>query len=559
MSNVGVVAAMLALAAGGLPLHAQTRVELRYPESAAAGPIEGRAFLIVSRERPTVDLLRISYGAGRHPLFGVDVHDLAPGEPVVIDAETPGYPLARFGELPPDDYYVQGLLVPYTRLERADGHVVAFPLDRGEGQRWKIQPGSLHSAVQRMRIDAAGGGTIRIELGEREPELAPIADTRYVRHERIRSELLSRFWGRDMHVGAYVLLPAGFDEQDTVRYPVAYFITNFQRDFENYIGFREQRNPRATGWERIFDDEAHAFYREWTSGTLPPMLVIVIQSSTPFYRGSFGINSENAGPYGDALIHELLPYLEQRYRAIGEGWARTLYGTGTGAWHALAWQILQPRMFNGVWSFGPDPIDFRAFNLVNIYEDANAFHADHPYRTEPVRPYERETNGDTHRTVRQQSRLEAVFGSRGRNAEDLNASSAAFGPVAADGYPRMLWDPISGVIDREVAEHWRRYDLRYLLERDWGVNGTDLVGKIHIRVRDPDPYFREVGVRLMESFLESTTAPYYAGSIEYVDRAGGESDVPERLGRLRATRTALTETIARLRATAPSSFRLAGW
>ena len=104
------------------------------------------------------------------------------------------------------------------------------------------------------------------------------------------------------------------------------------------------------------------------------MLIVLIQHPTPFYDDSYAVNSANNGPYGDALTQELIPRVEKQFRAIGQPWARTIYGGSTGGWESLAWQVFYPDLFNGTWTFCPDPVDFHYFQLIDIYDDDNAFH-----------------------------------------------------------------------------------------------------------------------------------------------------------------------------------------
>ncbi len=98
------------------------------------------------------------------------------------------------------------------------------------------------------------------------------------------------------------------------------------------------------------------------------MIIIEIQHANPYYDDSYAVNSANLGPYGDAITYELIPYLEKKYRCLGAGWARFLYGGSTGGWEALAVQVFYPDEYNGCWAACPDPIDFRAYTVVNIYQ-----------------------------------------------------------------------------------------------------------------------------------------------------------------------------------------------
>jgi hypothetical protein len=229
-----------------------------------------------------------------------------------------------------------------------------------------------------------------------------------------------------------------------------------------------------------------------------------------------------------------LPRVEEQFRGIGEPWARTLSGGSTGGWESLAWQVFYPDLFNGTWTFCPDPVDFRYFQLVNIYEDANAFYPGDgasPWKHTPVRPWMRGTDDQVVMDQRDASHLEAVLGSRGRSGDQMDIFMSVYGPVGDDGYPRLLYDKWTGVIDHEVAEYWREnYDLRYILERDWETLGPKLVGKLHIYAGDMDTYFLEEAARLLEQFLESTSDPYYDGWFDWGERAphcySGEAEFP---------------------------------
>ena len=386
---------------------------------------------------------------------------------------------------------------------------------------------------------------IELTLDQVITEIEPPRDTEWIKHVRIRSDLLSEFWGRDMYLGAHVLLPAGFDEHPEARYPIAIFHGHFPYDFG---GWRtEPPDPDLEceysarfDWEcynRTQQELAYQLYQDWTSPGFPRMLVIEVQHPTPYYDDSYAVNSENNGPYGDAITYELIPYIEEQFRGIGEGWARFTYGGSTGGWEALAVQVLYPDEYNGAYGACPDPIDFRAYELINIYEDENAYTIDRDWGT-TYRPAHRDWLGHVTYTVQQENHREAVLGSRGRSGGQWDIWQAVYSPVADDGYPQPIFDKITGVIDPDVAEYWREnYDLRYILERDWETLGPRLRGKLHIYVGDMDNYYLNNAVYLMEDFLENTTDPYYAGEIDYGDRFehcwNGDHDVSNAISRLR--------------------------
>jgi hypothetical protein len=459
--------------------------------------------------------------------------------------------------MPAGDYYVQAVLNVYTTFRRADGHTVEAHMDQWEGQQWNRSPGNLLSDVERVHIDPASGETLRITLSRKIPPIPAPEDTKYVKHIKFRSEILSEWWGHDMDLGAIVVLPEGFDEHPDARYPVAYLHGHFPRTF----GFRETPpDPELTGRARERADAQYRFFQDWQSGALGRFLIVLMQHPTPYYDDSYAVNSENNGPYGDALTQELIPRVERQFRAIGEPWARTLYGGSTGGWESLAWQIFYPDMFNGVWTFCPDPVDFRYFQLINIYEDENAFYPNADWKRTPLRPLMRGVDDQVYMTMMDLSHQEAVLGSRGRSGGQLDIFMAVFGPVGEDGYPWLLYDKWTGEIDKGVVDHWREnYDLRHILERDWETLGPKLVGKLHIYMGDMDTYFLEEATRLLEQFLEGTTDPYYGGSFDWGERQPHcYSGTPEFPGQT-AYQRVLPLMLDRILTTAPRGADVRSW
>jgi hypothetical protein len=71
------------------------------------------------------------------------------------------------------------------------------------------------------------------------------------------------------------------------------------------------------------DAQAYQFFQDWTSGRLPRML-LVTRHATPYSDDSYGVNTVNAGPYGDAVTKELYPEIERQFRGIGEAWSRVV-------------------------------------------------------------------------------------------------------------------------------------------------------------------------------------------------------------------------------------------
>ncbi len=503
--------------------------------------------------------------------FGLDVEAWPAGAPAVFDGTIFGFPRESLDELPAGPYRVQAVLNRYERFDLSTGHSVLLPPDRGEGQQWNRKPGNLYSEPTVVRIDPGSRQRVELVLDREIAPIEPPSDSRYVRHVRIRSELLSEFWGRDMYLGAHVLVPEGFDEHPEAQYPLMVFHGHFPDDFG---GFRTRPPDEDLACEyserfgvdcynRIVQQEAYDFYRTWISEDFPRFLVIEIQHPTPYYDDSYAVNSASQGPWGDAIMRELVPYVEEKFRGIGEGWARFTYGGSTGGWEAAAAQIFYPDDFNGAFIACPDPVDFRSYELVNIYEHDNAYFDEGPFG-QVARPAHRDWLGRVAYTVRDENHRELVLGTRGRSGGQWDIWEATYSPIGPDGYPARIWNKRTGLIDREVAKYWREnYDLRHILERDWPTLGPKLVGKLHVFVGDMDNYYLNNAVYWLDTFLESTTDPYYDGVVDYGDRAehcwNGDHANPNAISRLRYNTMYLNRILERIRETAPPGADLSSW
>lgn len=498
----------------GKPAAARLRFEITFPESATDGkPLDGHILLGVSTDKSSEPRFQLhEEEATSAQFFGLDVDGWKPGTTAIIDSTTLGYPLESLEQLPPGDYYVQAVLNIYETFHRADGHTVKLPPDMGEGQQWFAKPGNLLNKPRLIHIDTQANNTIRISLTEKIPPIEPAKDTKYIKHMRMQSKLLTTFWGRPMYLSATVLLPEGFEEHPTAHYPLLVHQGHFEHDWE----FFQHNIPQsATGEELQFFQYANRFYDDWISGRLPRLLIMSIQHANPYYDDSYAVNSANVGPYGDAITQELIPEVEKRFRAIGQPWARALEGGSTGGWEATASQIFYPDFYNTAYCYCPDPIDFRAYQLVNIYDDKNAFYSEGPFGKVP-RGEERAANGAVLAIMEPAVRREEVMGTHGRSTEQFGIWQAVFSPVGADGYPKPIWNPASGVIDPEVAVYWKEhYDLRFILQRDIATLGPKLAGKMHFAVGDMDTWYLNNAVHYLQDFLDSVKSPYRIADFEY--------------------------------------------
>ena len=526
-----------------------------FPPDIVPRSLDGRVLLIVSSDRSQEPRFQVGRGLNSQLLFGIDVEGLKPEPsssfvmqqreaydsfgrlsiipvrtlierrvpPAVVDASIRGWPLESISQIPPGDYTVQAVLNVYTTFTRRDGAVIKAHMDRWEGQKWNRSPGNLYSVPTRVHIDPAIASPIRITLKNTIPPIEPPADTRYVKHITFKSDILSKWWGRDINLGAIVVLPEGFDAHPDARYPIAYNQGHFPTTFQ-------------------FTDR---FLEDWKSGKLGRSILVLMQHPTPFYDDSYAVNSANSGPYGDALTQELIPRVEKQFRAIAQPWARFVYGGSTGGWESLAWQVFYPDMFNGTWTFCPDPVDFRYFQMVNIYQDKNAFYPNSPWKTEAVRPWQRTPDDQVVMSEKDASHLEEVLGSRGRSGDQMDVFNATFGPMGSDGYPKLLYDKWTGVIDPSVAQYWKEhYDLNAIMQRDWKTLGPKLRGKLHLYVGEMDSYYLEEAAFLLKDFLDKADPPAeaawdigeraphcYAGKPEYPGQRAEQRILPQMMDR----------------------------
>ncbi|HEX4899213.1 MAG TPA: alpha/beta hydrolase-fold protein [Pyrinomonadaceae bacterium] len=550
---------------------ANLRFAISFATERSNTPLDGRLLLLISKNNESEPRFQINEDLNTQQVFGTDVEGLKPDAEAIVDASAFGYPVRSLAQLPPGEYWIQALLHRYETFKRSDGHTVKLPMDRGEGQQWSRAPGNLYSKPQKLAIDPQKTETIKLKLDQEIPPIAPPQDTKYIKHVRIQSKLLSDFWGRPMHLGANILLPEGFDSHPNARYPLVIFHGHFPADFG---GFREtppdpnlkpdySERFKLAGYNRIVQEHAYKFYQEWTGPNFPRMIIIEIQHANPYYDDSYAVNSANLGPYGDAITYELVPYIEKQFRGIGQGWARFMYGGSTGGWEALAAQIFYPDEYNGAWGACPDPIDFRAYTVVNIYEHKNAYYADSPWKKVP-RPGKRNYLGELAATTEDENHMELALGTKSRSGGQFDIWEAVYSPVGPDGYPKPIWNKLTGEIDHSVAAYWREhYDLGHILKRDWAKLGPKLEGKLHIYVGEADNYFLNNAVYLVEDFLKSTKNPHYNGEVDYEPRAehcwNGDHTRPNATSRLRYHQFYAPKIVERILKSAPPGADLKSW
>ncbi len=533
--------------------------------------LDGRVLLLISSDNLKEPRFQINDAPNTQMVFGKDVENWQPGSSQLVSEEAFGYPVERLKYIPAGDYYVQALLHKYETFNLKTGHTVKLPMDRGEGQHWNEAPGNIYSTPVKIHIDPTASNEISITIDKVIPLIKEPEDTKYIKHIKIQSNLLTEFWGRPMYLGAHILLPQGFDEHPNVKYPLAIFHGHYPSDFGGFRTIPPDANLKPdtsdrfhiSGYNRIQQKEQYDFYKEWTGPKFPRVIAIEIQHANPYYDDSYAVNSANLGPYGDAITYELIPEIEKRFRGIGKGWARFLYGGSTGGWEALAAQVFYPDEYNGSYAACPDPIDFHHYVTVDIYNDKNAYYVKSDFK-KLQRPGHRNYLGHVSATVREMNHRELALGTRSRSGDQFDVWEAVYSPMHTDGYPKRVYDKYTGVIDTTVAKYWRdNYDLTHIIKREWPKIGDKLKGKIHIYVGDMDNYYLNNAVYTAEDMLKKLSNPSCNCKVDYGDRAehcwNGDHTQPNYITRLRYNQMFIKKWADEVKTRAPKEADLKSW
>ncbi len=563
------------LALGGVCV-GQT-VTVSFPAAVSAKALDGRVLFLLSNDPSAEPRMQINDTMQSQQVFGVTVDGMKPGQAVTIGAGAKGYPRSSLKDVPEGEYTVQAVLNVYQTFHRADGSVVKLAPDRGEGKQWSVAPGNLYSKP--VKVHVAPGAVVKVSMDEVMPEIKPIADTKYIRHIRIQSALLTKFWGVPMYLSAVVLVPEGFDAHPEARFPLMVFQDHYADGFMDFrteppdAHLKPEYSDRfhLAAYNRIVQEEAYKNYLEWIAPKTPRVLIVKLQHANPYYDDSYAVNSANVGPYGDAIEHELIPAIEKQFRGIGAGWARFLYGGSTGGWESLAVQMFYPDDYNGAFVACPDPVDFHAYMTRDLYKDDNMYYAQGANKR-VEQPAMRNYLGQTLISMRDNVAYEAALGDLGRSGDQFDIWQAVYSPEGKDGYPQSIFDKDTGAIDHKTAEYWREhYDLDAMLEREWARPesplGPKLQGKLHLYVGSDDTYFLNDAVYLMQDFLEKTGTPGYGvpyeGEVKYGPRAehcwNGDPDKPNAISRLHYNQMYMPQILERMEKTAPKGADLTSW
>jgi S-formylglutathione hydrolase FrmB len=424
-------------------------VTLSYPASKDFERLSGRVFVVVSK-KPIGDKAFSQSWFTPEPLFAEDVRDWAPTRPLAFK---PSEWSASWHVLPAGTYHVQAI----------------FDRDLG-GRDALTSPGNLYSKAAKVTLEAGSTAKIALPL-DRIVAAKTFGETSTIKLFEIDSKLLSDFHKKPIKMRAGVILPKSFAQSPERKYPVVYEIPGFGGDVHYTFSVAARPSPPTDL------DGAEAVY-------------VVLDPSCRLGHHVFA-DSANNGPVGRALVEELIPALEAKYRGNGK---RLLTGHSSGGWSSLWLQVAYPDVFAGVWSTSPDPVDFRDFQRIDLYKPGVNMFTDE--KGEP-RPIARQ-GGKVKLLYRGFSDMEVPLGRGGQ----LASFEAVFSPREASGEPRKLWDRTTGAVDPATAEAWKKYDIRIKLEREWPTLGPKLAGKLHVYMGDDDTFYLEGATRLLGDSLK---------------------------------------------------------
>jgi S-formylglutathione hydrolase FrmB len=424
---------------------------LTFDKSVSAQPFTGRVYVLLSRGKMTLPPAGPNWFRPE-PFFALDVKDWQPGAPLAFGAKAVGYP------------------GPLAKLAKGKWWVTAvLDLDRG-ARSFSHGDGNGYSKPAQLDLDPAASGPVPLAL-DQVYRVPAFKETARVKLVEVESKLLSAFHGRPVRLRAGVVLPKSYAEQKDRRYPVIYEIPGF--------------SGRHT--------MAHlAAARNATEVDGVEMLHVMLDPDCPLGHHVFA-DSDNNGPCGKALVEELVPHVEKTFRAVGIPAARFVTGHSSGGWSSLWLQVTYPDFFGGCWSTAPDPVDFREFQLVNIYEPGVNIFTDAQGKSRPLA----RIGDEVKLHYKPFSDMEVVMGRGGQ----LFSFEAVFSPKGPEGRPRPLWDRATGKVDPAVAKAWQRYDIRLLLERSWKTLGPKLAGKVHVYTGTKDNFYLEGATLLLKKSL----------------------------------------------------------
>jgi hypothetical protein len=544
MLNTLLLAAGAALCASAAPtsghyakraLPSGLSIKLSVAEGILTAPTDGRIVLMFA-PNGTDPLDDTDVTSSPNNIYGKNVYKFGPNDTVIFSGGSNssdedsvyGWPNVTLDDVLAGTYRVQAFLNKYETVTRSDGSTVSVHFPCGDGSPNVNTFGSLVTTAVDLELS---GSTQTLELKfDNVTAVEPSTgreiggcnqgnyeDTENLKYVKIRSAKLSQFWGRDMYVGANVLLPAGYNSNDTTtRYPVIYSQGHWSADQGAF------RYPSA------------AYSKAWDNGTIPatnttaarpaPRLIMVtFRHEAPFYDDSYAVNTANLGPYGDAINDELIPYLDEKFNTIAAPYARIQEGGSTGGWESAASLIYRPDLFGFCFSSYPDSLDFHRHQDIELYSASNAYRRADGSFVPSIRTF---INGTevVQATVAFENHWELTFGTASRSSNQWDIWNAVFGVQGYNNYPLEPWDKITGEIYPEAVEFWKPYDLSNYITSNWNNSralGKNLAGRVFVYVGTWDNYYLNEGVQEFQKRTDAAGGPGWANITILQDKPHG--------------------------------------
>lgn len=481
--------------------HAGVAISVRIDPAIADRPVSGRLVVLLIRDGSGLGSdtppLNGPFWESEQPIFGIDVRDAEPGSVIALPdtADTISVPPSK---LPPGTYRVQARL----DTQRADSS-------------WRREKGNLFTGAE-VKVVVTESQTAAVQLTlDRVTDPKPPADNDAVRWFSVRSELLSSFRGVPVTLRAGVVLPTDFDPSKA--YAAVYEVPGFGGNHESAAGIASRRR-------RTQDPAAPA------AALARSTFWIVLDPEGPNGHTLFA-DSDNNGPCARALTRELIPALERAFPLIPKPEARLLRGHSSGGWSTLWLASQHPDVFGACWSTSPDPVDFRHFQLVDIFAQSSMYRPIEPETTRRLEAipaaiengrivsYRRQSRPVM--TIEREARGEDILGPDNTSAQQWDSWFAVFGPRNAAGNPAALFDPITGALDPDVANAYRRYDIAALLRDDPARYAPIFRRSVRLLCGEQDNFFLEQAVRALRDDLQKLdptgTGPGYITLVPGVD------------------------------------------
>jgi len=448
------------------PIDRRLKFRVTISPSASSAPVRGRLLVLMSRTAPEHDYLEPQYGKETESIWiaARDIPTTRPGETVEVDPDQIAFPRS-FSKAPTGDYWIMAML------------------DRDNNAAYRFfTPGDLAmKATKISAITPATAGVVKLTIDQKIPESSAPQIPDGVEALDFVSPSLTAFWGREIHMRGWIVLPPGYN-QGSERFPVVYYTHGFGARLDDLVHVAN----------KIKDKTAAKKY--------PEMIWVVLDESLPSGTHEFA-DSVNNGPWGKALTEELIPSLESRYRMDSRPSGRFLTGHSSGGWATMWLQTSYPKIFGGTWSTSPDPTDFHTFTGPDLVSTPpqNFYHAPngHPW------PLVRINNVDVE-SLEQYARQEAVVGPVGGQ---MASFEWVFSPRCPDGRPCQIFDRAIGNVNVEVAKYWEdHYDIAHLVQSRWSEVGPDLKGKIHLIVGTWDTFHLDEPAHKLQTVLDSLGA-----------------------------------------------------